>query len=205
MDNNEFSFEQLKNGTNDLMTEVKETKDPIDKIRLISDYIKKVLQSKGVKEVLLASPFGPDFTWDSYADGENYEGMTMLDYVNEYKEHSQEIEWLEPNWICYGPGFSDSPYGDFALYDYDDFDRTIVVRVGIVDGELRFTQQTLRQNEVGDLPDCPEGDSQLEPESIWLKPANMPDYIKWDIILSILLNQEEVWEYTAAYPELHRL
>lgn len=46
--------------------------------------------------------------------------------------------------------------------------------------------------------------SEIQPESDWLKLTNIPVVKKWETITKILLNQEEVWEYTAAYPQFHK-
>lgn len=106
---------QLKKDYKTKKSLIKELNDPVDKINVLADFIKNILDSHGVKEVLLASPFGPDFVWNDYAEEKNYEDLTMADYVSKYQQHDKDFEWLEPNWICYGEEFTDSPYGEDSL------------------------------------------------------------------------------------------
>lgn len=200
---NKAALKSLEGELNDIKATIKETSDPIDKIAVLADFIKRIIESQGVREVILASPFGPDFHWEEYADGENYCEETMADCIKAYEAKDPDYRWYEPYWLCYEQPFRDTD----CLTIFDRLNITTIIRLGIIDGEVKFTKQDLLQREIDDIPGMPDPnyDEQLCPESEWLKLANIPDPNRWYMIAQALLLKPIIWEYTQTYPQLHRL
>ena len=142
------ALDSLKNELKALKAKGKGIYDPIDKIGMLAAFIKRILESQGVREVILASPFGPDFHWDEYADGENYCEETMADCIKAYVTKDPDYRWYEPYWLVYEEPFSNTD----CLTIYDRLNITTIVRLGIINGEVKFTKQDLLQPEVDDIP-----------------------------------------------------
>ena len=189
---NTIALKKLNEELKSLTPKIQKIYDPVDQITLISGFIKRILESQEVDEVVLASPFGPDFDWDEYG-GTNYDDETMADCIKAYQTHNPDFEWLEPYWLD-------------CLTVFDHLNRTTIVRLGIVDGEVKFTKQGLLQPEVDDIPGMPDPryPATLSSESEWLKLTNIPRPSKWYVIARALLQKTEIWQYNATYPELRK-
>lgn len=158
--------------------------------------IKSIFQAHGVKEVVLASPVRPDFALSDYAEGFDLEGI-------EPDVNAAEVEeWWMPQWLY--------DYNDSILElvkdvraPGDDFphgvrDSTLLVRLGIVDGEVKYTKQPKWFDEIS-------WDSGEELESDWLPIASIPNLAFWRELLKALTEVKDVWTYTSQYPNLHKL
>ena len=176
--------------------------DPIDKIALMQPFIKKVLESQNVSELVLASPMGPELDFDQYETDDNWLGASIFDLIEDYiNDADPEFEWLEPIWIA----FKDSKHWeetDLSLYvhkNIDEFEeeRQIVVRLGIFDGIVKFTRQVVLYD--SDISKT------INKESDWLRLENINDDYFWLKVIEILLTKKEVWEYNEKYPQFHRL
>lgn len=162
----------------------------------IGDAIKSLLDAHRVKEVVLASPVRPDYALSDYEDGFDMEGI-------EPDISAEDVEeWWMPEWLI---NYNDSilelvkdvraPGDDFP---HGRRDSTLLVRLGIVDGEVKYTKQPKWFDEI-------TWDSGEEPESDWLPIASISDLAFWRELLEALGKVNDVWIYTSQYPNLQRL
>lgn len=186
--------------------------DPIDKITEIGHLLKSILETNGVHEVVLATPLDCELKLEEYdtIDLVEYfcEGTdhSFLEYIESRKNGYEVFSWSEPSWIMWNntETYDESVYYDI-LSQYNGLNRTIIVRLGIVDGIVKFTCQKILQEEVDDLPGCAVGEPEEQPETDWLKLANIASVNKWLLIAHLLLNNDTIWEYSKKYPQLHKL
>lgn len=166
-------------------------------LQKVSEYVKTILESHGVNEVVLASPVRPDYALSDYEEGFDMEGL-------EPDVNAADVEeWWMPEWLI--------SYNDSILeivpdtHDTDDDfpqwgqrDSTLLVRLGIVDDEVKYTKQPKWFNEM-------TYESGEEPESDWLPIDSISNIDFWKDILQALMELDDIWTFTAQYPNLHRL
>lgn len=172
--------------------------DPIDKIAKMQPLIKKVLESQNVSEVVLASPMGPEIEFEKYETDDHWLGASIFDAIEAYvNDTDPEFEWWEPIWVTYKDSKTMEETG-LSLYNIsNDEERHIVVRLGIVDGVVKFMRQIV-------LFDS-DWHKTINKESDWLRLENIADDFFWCQIIVILLTKKEVWEYNEKYPQFHKL
>lgn len=172
--------------------------DPIDKIAKMQPLIKKVLESQNVSEVVLASPMGPEIEFEKYETDDHWLGASIFDAIEAYvNDTDPEFEWWEPIWVAYKDSKTMEETG-LSLYNIsNDEERHIVVRLGIVDGVVKFMRQIV-------LFDS-DWHKTINKESDWLRLENIADDFFWCQMIVILLTKKEVWEYNEKYPQFHKL
>ena len=116
--------------------------DPIDKIAKMQPFIKKVLEAQNVSELVLASPMGPEIEFEKYETDDHWLGASIFDAIEAYvNDTDPEFEWWEPIWVAYKDSMTMEETG-LSLYNIsNDEERHIVVRLGIVDGVVKFMRQ----------------------------------------------------------------
>lgn len=172
--------------------------DPIDKIAKMQPFIKKVLESQNVSEVVLASPMGPEIEFEKYETDDHWLGASIFDAIEAYvNDTDPEFEWWEPIWVAYKDSKTMEETG-LSLYNIsNDEERHIVVRLGIVDGVVKFMRQIV-------LFDS-DWHKTINKESGWVRLENIADDFFWCRMIVILLTKKEVWEYNEKYPQFHKL
>lgn len=151
---------ELERRLNECKVRIASIYDPIDKITEIGLLLKSILETNCVNEVVLATPLDCELKLEEYdtIDLVKYfcEGTdhSFLEYIESRKNGSEVFSWSEPSWIMWNneDTFDESEYYD-VLSQYNGLNRTIIVRLGIVDGAIKFTCQKTLQEEVDDLPD----------------------------------------------------
>ena len=172
--------------------------DPMDKIAKMQPFIKKILEVHNVSELILASPMGPEIEFDNYETDDNWLGASILDAIDAYVNDSDpEFEWWEPIWVAYVDSNTNKETGLSLYYEDNDEERHIVVRLGIVNGVVKFTRQVV-------LLDS-DWRKTINKESEWLRLENINDFYFLYQLIIILLTKKEVWEYNEKYPQFHKL
>ena len=172
--------------------------DPIDKIAKMQPFIKKVLESHNVSELVLASPMGPEIEFEKYETDDNWLGASIFDAIEAYVNDSDpEFEWWEPIWVAYKDSKTYEESGLSLYYESNDEERHIVVRLGIVDGVVKFTRQDVFYDS--------NYKSTINKESGWLRLENVANDYFWLQLIVILLTKKEVWEYNEKYSKFHKL
>lgn len=172
--------------------------DPMDKIAKIQPFIKKILESHNVSELILASPMGLEIEFEKYETDDNWFEASIFDAIDAYVNDSDpEFEWWEPIWVAYVDSNTMEETGLSLYYEDNDEERHIVVRLGIVDGVLKFIRQVV-------LLDS-DWRKTINKESDWLRLENINDYYFLYQLIIILLTKKEVWEYNEKYPQFHKL
>ena len=184
------ALEGLRKEFRGVLFKVNETLDPVDKISILEVFIKKILESQDVKELLLGNPFGPEVEESTYENGDNWLGHTMEEAYEAFQYQDPSFQWWESPWIA-GSGYT--------IY-YQEWDPSkICVRLGIVDDTVKFTSQTLEcVDEYGDETD-------LLPETDWLKLNNIGDADFIIQLIELILYTPKMCEYSAKYPGLHKM
>ena len=161
-------------------------------------FIKKILESHNVSEVVLASPMGPEIEFEKYETDDHWLGASIFDAIEAYvNDTDPEFEWWEPIWVAYKDSKTMEETG-LSLYNIsNDEERHIVVRLGIVDGVVKFMRQVV-------LFDS-DWHKTINKESDWLRLENIADDFFWYQMIVILLTKKEVWEYNEKYPQFHKL
>ena len=184
------ALEELRKEFRGVLSKVNETLDPIDKISILEVFIKKILESQDVKELLLANPFGPEIDESTYVTGDNWMGHTMAEAYEAFQDQDPGFEWWESPWI---------ESSGYTIY-YQDWDpRKVCVRLGIVDDTVKFTGQTL------ECVDEYSDETDLLPETDWLKLINIGDADFIIQLIELILYTPKMWEYSAKYPGLHKM
>ncbi len=172
--------------------------DPLDYIELIAGFIKELMIAHGTNEIVLATPDNSNEGIEDLEESLEDWGSSLSEIESAIKNNMQ-IVWDRPSWIA------ESDLGDIDreiyFYNCSEWVYFIVVRLGIVDGELRFTWQRGRAEFQDDASD-PDN---LNNESVWLKPGNIPMTQFWSRLVSLLLDCEDIWKFTTMYPQLHKL
>ena len=188
----------------DVLPKVKKTYDPVDKISILESFIKKILESQDVKELLLANPFNPETDESTYETGDNYWGLTMKDAYKRFHDHDSDFIWKESPWIAYTYPWDKHKKSRYTIY-YHDWEyyqnhlaEKICVRLGIVDDTIKFTSQTFKI-----FRDCAQ--TFFLPESDWLKLGNIgnPNFIIQ--LIKLILKVPKIWQFSAKYPSFHKL
>ena len=172
--------------------------DPIDSIEKMQLFIKKILESQNVSEVVLASPMGPEIEFEKYETDDHWLGASIFDAIDAYvNDTDPEFEWWEPIWVAYKDSGTNEETGLSLYYESNDEERHIVVRLGIVDGDVKFTRQDVFYDS--------DFHGTINKETEWLRLYNVPDSYFWYQLIVILLTKKEVWEYNEKYPQFHKL
>lgn len=184
------ALERLRQEFRKVRLKVNESFDPVDKISILEVFIKKILESQDVKELLLANPFGPEIDESTYETGDNWIGHTMAEAYEAFQDQDPGFEWWESPWIV---------SSGYTIY-YQDWDpRKVCVRLGIVDDTVKFTSQTL------ECVDEYSEETDLLPETDWLKLNNIGDADFIIQLIELILYTPKMWEYSAKYPGLHKM
>lgn len=172
--------------------------DPIDKIAKMQPFIKKVLETQNVSELVLASPMGPEIEFEKYETDDHWLGASIFDAIEAYvNDTDPEFEWWEPIWVAYEDSKPREETGLSLYYENNDDERHIIVRLGIVDGVVKFMRQVV-------LFDS-DWHKTINKESDWLRLENVANDYFWLQLTVILLTKKEVWEYNDKYPQFHKL
>lgn len=193
------ALERLCQEFRGVLFKVNETFDPIDKISILEVFIKKILESQDVKELLLGNPFGPDIDESTYETGDNWLGHTMEEAYVAFQDQDPSLQWWESPWIAYTYPWDTHNESGHTIY-YQSWDPSkICVRLGIVDDTVKFTSQTL------ECVDKHGDKTNLLPETDWLKLGNIgdPDFIIQ--LVELILEVPKIWQYSAKYPGLHKM
>ena len=188
-----------------MLLKVKRTYDPVDKISILEAFIKKILESQDVKELLLANPFDPETDESTYETGDNWLGYTMEDKYKAFHDQNPDFIWHESPWIAYTYPWNKHKKSRYTIYFNDwehcneSFDPIkICVRLGIVDDTVKFTSQTHKIFNY-----CAQ--TILLPETDWLKLGNIgnPNFIIQ--LVKLILKVPKIWQFSAKYPSFHKL
>ena len=195
------SLQPLIQEFNHIYSLVTRMEDTVDKIDVLEPFIKKILETAGREELLLASPLGPECRLSDYETEGNSWGEVIQDFIEHFfsdtpaNEDDGLLEWLEPAWVAY-EDFPDSlEETGLTLYFSDCPNRKILVRLGIVKGRIKYTQQSCKTNKDGALVN-------LCQETQWRSLKGIMDADFWMNLIAILLTKPEVWEYNDKYPLL---
>lgn len=207
--NNNVDIPALKERYKVVVADLDNYYDPIDKIEHLGDFIKEILEAYGTNEVVLAAPVEICIDYELLPstdavknEEENCEDTAELEnLINEISDElkkDQTIQWMDPEWVR-EQGLIEM---DIYHYNHSLWFGNLIIRIGIVDGAVKFTWQ---QNQ-GESSDeiCSTG---YEKESDWLKLDNMAIFgVKFLVELTdLLLSCPEIWEYTFKYPQFHKL
>ena len=208
--NNNVDIPALKNRYATVVAELDNYYDPIDKIEHLGNFIKELLKAYGTNEVLLATPVNVALEYDllsfpetEAAKNEEDKSEEFVEFENLINETSdklkqnQTIQWMDADWIREHNGLTEM---DIYHYNNSVWFHFLIVRIGIVDGDVKFTWQQCQSK---NLDDCED----YEKETDWLILGNMAVFgVKFLIkLINLLLSCPEIWEYTFKYPQLHKL
>lgn len=188
----------------DVLLKVKRTYDPMDKISILEVFIKKILESQSVNEVVLANPFNPETDESTYETGDNWLGRTIEDAYKAFHDQDPDFLWHESPWIAYIYPWNKRNRSRYTIYYHDweyyenNLPTKICVRLGIVDDTVKFTSQTFKI-----FRDCAQ--SFLLPETDWLKLGNIgnPKFVIQ--LVKLILKVPKIWQFSAKYPGFHKL
>jgi hypothetical protein len=159
--------------------EIKGISDKSEKVAKMLDFLKQLFIAIDQKELLLASQFNADFTFDEY-DGENLDGET-LEYLSQiYKDCPNKHGWWAPNWF-YPTSTNFITYAERGIKLFD------VVRLALIDGKMMFSAQlmTTRDN--------------IWLESDWMDARDIDKTTFWSKLIDILIKKQMPWLYDDKY------
>lgn len=172
---------------------IDEIYDPVDKVETVGEFLKYVMEMNKVHEIVLATPMLyedlKDFHKPKYAD------YTIDEKISWYQPGSPNFYWYEPKWLSNTSEFYDcltlEKYNRRGTYEPDEL--IMIVRIGIIDGIVKYTSQTA------------PNEGNIEPETGWLKMANILDYERWLKIADAIISIPDVMTHSETYKELHSL
>lgn len=210
------SLKGLKKEFNEIYDRIKTWDDPADKIKILEPFIKKILETAGREELLLACPLGPECRLSDYETDGNSWGEVIQDFIEHFyspgsrtcntsisgnveieleNDEEELLEWLEPAWVAFVDFPNSFEETGLTLYFSDYPDRKILVRLGIVKGRIKYTHQFCKFNDDDEL-------IRIYPETQWRSLRNIMDADFWMQLIVILLTKQDVWEYNDKYPIL---
>ena len=184
---------------------INQYEDPLDRISLISTYIQELMDSRSTTQIVLSVPC-PVTSSPENIDADirfSYDDNICLEDIYDEFKNDEVLIWFEPDWLskcnrklkgC-SSIIRETYIEDQSLYIF-----TQIIRIGIIDGEIKFTLQKGESSNMDELFD-PDN---IGKESTWLKMGNIPDPTYWLGIANLLLNCEDIWIYSSMYRRLHK-
>jgi hypothetical protein len=162
--------------------EIKGISDKSEKVAKMLDFLKQLFIALDQKELLLASQFTCDLSFEEY-DEEDLDGQTMEDLCQRYKKDTKEHGWYPPMWL----------YTDDNLICYAECGRYAfwIVRLALVDGKMMYSGQ-LQERQLDYMED-------FRIESDWMPVQDIVKPAFWTALIDVLITDPTPWLYDDKY------